>query len=186
MKKGNYIVISGPSGVGKGTICKQVVENLKLEYSISMTTREKREGELDGVNYYFTTKDDFKNRIKNKEFIEYAIYNDNYYGTLKKEVIDKINMGKNIICEIEVQGAKQIKKLFPFALLIFITPPSIEELRNRLLKRNTNDLDDVERRINIAKEEDKYKDIYDYVVVNDDLDKAILEVNNIIANKINN
>ncbi len=183
MKKGKFIVISGPSGVGKGTICKKIISDLKLEYSVSMTTRQKRDGEIDGINYYFTTKEDFEKRIKNDEFIEYAIYNDNYYGTLKKEVIDKINMGKNIICEIEVQGAKQIKKLFPEALLIFIMPPSIEELRNRLINRHTNDLEDVERRIKIAKEENKYKDIYDYIVINDDLEKATNKVKEIIANK---
>lgn len=183
MKKGKFIVISGPSGVGKGTICKKIISDLELEYSVSMTTRQKRDGEIDGINYYFTTKEDFEKRIKNDEFIEYAIYNDNYYGTLKKEVIDKINMGKNIICEIEVQGAKQIKKLFPEALLIFIMPPSIEELRNRLINRHTNDLEDVERRIEIAKEENKYKDIYDYIVINDDLEKATNKVKEIIANK---
>ncbi len=183
MKKGKFIVISGPSGVGKGTICKKIISDLELEYSVSMTTRQKRDGEIDGINYYFTTKEDFEKRIKNDEFIEYAIYNDNYYGTLKKEVIDKINMGKNIICEIEVQGAKQIKKLFPEALLIFIMPPSIEELRNRLINRHTNDLEDVERRIKIAKEENKYKDIYDYIVINDDLEKATNKVKEIIANK---
>ena len=183
MKKGKFIVISGPSGVGKGTICKKIISDLELDYSVSMTTRQKRDGEIDGINYYFTTKEDFEKRIKNDEFIEYAIYNDNYYGTLKKDVIDKINMGKNIICEIEVQGAKQIKKLFPEALLIFIMPPSIEELRNRLINRHTNDLEDVERRIKIAKEENKYKDIYDYIVINDDLEKATNKVKEIIANK---
>ena len=183
MKKGKFIVISGPSGVGKGTIRKKIISDLELEYSVSMTTRQKRDGEIDGINYYFTTKEDFEKRIKNDEFIGYAIYNDNYYGTLKKEVIDKINMGKNIICEIEVQGAKQIKKLFPEALLIFIMPPSIEELRNRLINRHTNDLADVERRIKIAKEENKYKDIYDYIVINDDLEKATNKVKEIIANK---
>lgn len=180
MSKGLYIVISGPSGVGKGTICKRLIEDLKLEYSISMTTREKREGEIDKVNYYFTDKQDFEKRISNNEFIEYATYNDNYYGTLKKEVIDKLEMGKNIICEIEVQGAKQIKQLFPNALLIYILPPSFDELRNRLINRNTEDIDTINKRINIAKEEKKYMDIYDYVVVNDDIDIATDKIKKII------
>lgn len=101
MSKGLYIVISGPSGVGKGTICKRLIEDLKLEYSISMTTREKREGEIDKVNYYFTDKQDFEKRISNNEFIEYATYNDNYYGTLKKEVIDKLEMGKILFVKLK-------------------------------------------------------------------------------------
>lgn len=186
MKKGNYIIISGPSGVGKGTICKKIIEQLDIEYSVSMTTREKREGEIDKVNYYFTTKDDFEKRIKNDEFIEYAIYNNNYYGTLKKEVIDKINKGKNIICEIEVQGAKQVKELFPNSILIFIKAPSTEELKNRLINRKTNDEEDIERRIEIAQKENESVDFYDYVVVNDNLEKAVKEVKEIIEKKIIN
>lgn len=183
MNKGLYIVISGPSGVGKGTICKRLIEDLKLEYSISMTTRDIREGEIDKVNYYFTNKEDFENRIKNDEFIEYATYNDNYYGTLKKEVIDKLEMGKNIICEIEVQGAKQIRNLFPDALLIYILPPSFEELRNRLINRNTEDIDTINKRLSIADTEKEYIDIYDYVVVNDDIDIATDKIKNIIIDK---
>ena len=186
MKKGNYIIISGPSGVGKGTICKKVIEQLNIEYSVSMTTREKREGEVDKINYYFTTKDDFERRIQNDEFIEYAKYNDNYYGTLKKEVLEKINEGKNIICEIEVQGAKQVKKLFPNSILIFIKAPSTEELKNRLINRNTNDKKDIERRIKIAQKENESIDFYDYVVVNDNLERAVSEVKEIIEKKILN
>ena len=183
MNKGLYIVVSGPSGVGKGTICKRLIEDLKLEYSISMTTRDIREGEVDKVNYYFTNKEDFENRIKNNEFIEYATYNDNYYGTLKKEVIDKLEMGKNIICEIEVQGAKQIRALFPDALLIYILPPSFEELRNRLINRNTEDIDTINKRLDIANAEKEYIDIYDYVVVNDDIDVATDKIKKIITDR---
>jgi len=183
MNKGLYIVVSGPSGVGKGTICKRLIEDLKLEYSISMTTRDIREGEIDKVNYYFTNKEDFENRIKNNEFIEYATYNDNYYGTLKKEVIDKLEMGKNIICEIEVQGAKQIRALFPDALLIYILPPSFEELRNRLINRNTEDIDTINKRLDIANAEKEYIDIYDYVVVNDDIDVATDKIKKIITDR---
>lgn len=181
--KGIYIVISGPSGVGKGTICKRLVEELGLEVSTSMTTRDIRDGEVDGVDYYFTTRKDFEQRIKNNEFIEYASYNDNYYGTLKKEVNDKLEAGKNVICEIEVQGAMQIKKLFSNSLLIYILPPSFEELRNRLIHRNTDDIETIEKRIDIAKKEKEYIDKYDYVVINDDLDEAVSKIIKIIREK---
>ena len=181
MKKGLFIVISGPSGVGKGTICRELLDKIDVNYSVSMTTRSMREGEVDGVDYYFTTKDDFEKRINNNEFIEYAKYNDNYYGTLKSEVEDKLNNGKNIICEIEVQGAMQIKKLFPDSVLICILPPSIEELENRLIKRNTNDKDDIKKRIEIAKKELEFADEYDFRVVNDDVDRAVDEIMEILA-----
>lgn len=181
--RGKYIVISGPSGVGKGTICKRLVEELGLKVSTSMTTRDMREGEVDGIDYYFTNKEDFEKRIKNNEFIEYATYNDNYYGTLKKEVEDKLNAGLNVICEIEVQGAMQIKKLFANSLLIYILPPSFEELRNRLINRNTDDIETIEKRIDIAKKEKEYIDEYDYVVINDDIDEAVNKIIDIIKNK---
>ena len=179
--KGTYIVISGPSGVGKGTIVKRLVDELGLALSTSMTTRDMRVGEVDGVDYYFTNKEDFERRINNEEFIEYATYNDNYYGTLKKEVQDKLDKGINVICEIEVQGAMQIKKLFSNSLLIYIMAPSIEELRDRLIKRNTETIDVIEKRIAIAKKEQEYVDNYDYVVVNDDLDVAVNEIKDIIS-----
>lgn len=181
--KGTYIVISGPSGVGKGTICKRLVDELDLKISTSMTTRNMREGEVDGIDYYFTNKDDFEKRIKNGEFIEYASYNDNYYGTLKKEVEDRLENGDNVICEIEVQGAMQIKKLFPNSILIYILPPSFEELRNRLIHRDTDDIETIEKRIDIAKKEKEYIDKYDYVVVNDDIDKAVNKIIGIIKNQ---
>lgn len=178
---GTYIVISGPSGVGKGTIVKRLVDELGLALSTSMTTRDMRVGEVDGVDYYFTNKEDFERRINNNEFIEYATYNDNYYGTLKKEVQDKLDKGINVICEIEVQGAMQIKKLFSNSLLIYIMAPSIEELRDRLIKRNTETIDVIEKRIAIAKKEQEYVNNYDYVVVNDDLDVAVNEIKDIIS-----
>lgn len=181
--KGIYIVISGPSGVGKGTICKRLVEELDLKVSTSMTTRNIRDGEVDGVDYYFTNREDFEKRIENNEFIEYASYNDNYYGTLKKEVEDRLENGENVICEIEVQGAMQIKKLFPNSILIYILPPSFEELRNRLIHRNTDDIDTIEKRIDIAKKEKEYIDKYDYVVINDDIDEAVKKIIDIINEK---
>lgn len=186
MGKGLFIVISGPSGVGKGTICEALMKNknIDLEYSISMTTRNKRDYEKEGVHYYFTDKNSFEIKIRNNEFVEYAIYNDEYYGTLKSEVLDKINNGKYIISEIEVQGAKKIKKDFPNSLLLYILPPSIEELRNRLIKRGTESKEEIERRLKIAIIENKYSYYYDYVIVNDKLEVAVKEIEKIIKNKI--
>lgn len=186
MGKGLFIVISGPSGVGKGTICEALMKNknIDLEYSISMTTRNKRDYEKEGVHYYFTDKNSFERKIRNYEFVEYAIYNNEYYGTLKSEVLDKINNRKYIISEIEVQGAKKIKKDFPNSLLLYILPPSIGELRNRLIKRGTESKEEIERRLKIAIIENKYSYYYDYVIVNDKLEAAVKEIEKIIKNKI--
>lgn len=186
MGKGLFIVISGPSGAGKGTICEALMKNknIDLEYSISMTTRNKRDYEKEGVHYYFTDKNSFERKIRNNEFVEYAIYNNEYYGTLKSEVLDKINNGKYIISEIEVQGAKKIKKDFPNSLLLYILPPSIEELRNRLIKRGTESKEEIERRLKISIIENKYSYYYDYVIVNNKLEVAVKEIEKIIKNKI--
>lgn len=186
MGKGLFIVISGPSGVGKGTICEALMKNknIDLEYSISMTTRNKRDYEKEGVHYYFTDKNSFERKIRNYEFVEYAIYNNEYYGTLKSEVLDKINNGKYIISEIEVQGEKKIKKDFPNSLLLYILPPSIGELRNRLIKRGTESKEEIERRLKIAIIENKCSCYYDYVIVNDKLEVAVKEIEKIIKNKI--
>ena len=186
MGKGLFIVISGPSGVGKGTICEALMKNknIDLEYSISMTTRNKRDYEKEGVHYYFTDKNSFERKIRNYEFVEYAIYNNEYYGTLKSEVLDKINNRKYIISEIEVQGAKKRKKDFPNSLLLYILPPSIGELRNRLIKRGTEAKEEIERRLKIAIIENKYSYYYDYVIVNDKLEAAVKEIEKIIKNKI--
>ena len=186
MKKGLFIVISGPSGVGKGTICDILMKNrnIDLEYSVSMTTREKRDYEKEGVHYYFTDKINFEKKIRNNEFVEYATYNNEYYGTLKSEILNKINSGKNIISEIDVQGAKKIKKDFKNSLLIYILPPSMEELRNRLIKRGTESNEEIENRLKIAVIENKNTYLYDYVVINDVLDESVKEIENIIKNKI--
>ena len=184
MKKGKFIIISGPSGVGKGTICDVLLKELNAWFSVSMTTRGIREGEVDGVNYYFISKEEFKNRIDDDLLLEYNIYNDNYYGTPKDKVLEKMEEGIDVLLEIDVNGAKNIKNIFPDALLIYIAPPSIEELRNRLINRGTESLDVIENRLKIAEEELKQVDFYDYVIVNDDLDKAIDEVKNIVLKKI--
>lgn len=182
--KGKIIVISGPSGVGKGTICKQIMEVIKAKYSVSTTTRAAREGEVNGVDYFFVTKEEFKEKIDNGEFLEYNIYNDNYYGTSKESVLDVINRGINVLLEIDVNGAYNIKKNFPDSLLIYIAPPSIEVLRQRLIDRGTEEISVIDKRMKIAEEELKRVDFYDAVVINDDLDKTTKEVKNIILKKI--
>ena len=145
-----------------------------------MTTRNRREGEIDGVNYFFISKDDFKRRIEEGKLLEYNIYNDNYYGTPKDKVLEKLEEGIDVILEIDVNGAKNIKKIFSDALLIYIAPPSVEELRNRLIDRGTEDSETIEQRIKIASDELKQIDFYDYVVINDNLDAAIDKIKKII------
>ena len=180
MKKGKFVVISGPSGVGKGTICDVLLKELNAWFSVSMTTRGIREGEVDGVNYYFIGKEEFEEKIREGNFIEYNIYNGNYYGTPRDKVLDKLEQGINVFSEIDVNGAKNIKKIFPDSLLIYIAPPSFDILRERLIRRGTEDLETIEKRLKIAEEELKQIDFYDYVVVNEDLNKAIDEVRKII------
>ena len=184
MKKGKFIVISGPSGVGKGTICNRLLNELNAWYSVSTTTRSPREGEINGVNYFFVTKEEFEKKIKEGAFLEYNVYNDNYYGTSREIVVNKINSGINVFSEIDVNGAHNIKKVFPDALLIYIAPPSIEVLKERLISRGTESIEKINQRLEIAERELKEVDFYDYVVINDDLDKATDEVRNIIAKKI--
>ena len=149
-----------------------------------MTTRGIREGEVDGVNYYFVTKEEFKKRIEEGKLLEYNIYNDNYYGTPKDKVLEKLEEGINVFSEIDVNGAKNIKNIFPDALLIYIAPPSIDILKERLVGRGTEDMGTIEKRLKIAEDELKMIDFYDHVVVNDDLEKAILKVKNIICNEL--
>lgn len=180
MNKGKFIVLSGPSGVGKNTILDMLVDNSLGIYSVSMTTRKKRKGEVEGRDYFFVSKEVFEDNIKKDNFLEYAIYNDNYYGTLKSFVFDNINIGSNVLAVLDVQGALQIENVFPDAISIFILPPSFEELEKRLRHRNSDSEEDIERRISIAKEEIKYKDRYDYTVINDNIDKCVEEIEKII------
>jgi len=182
--KGKVVVISGPSGVGKGTICKKIMEIVNAKYSVSTTTRSPRDGEVEGVDYFFVTKEEFEEKIKNGEFLEYNVYNDNYYGTSKKVVLDMIDKGINALLEIDVNGAYNIKKIFPEALLVYIAPPSIEILRQRLIDRGTESVEVIDKRMEIAKSELKRIDFYDVVVINDNLDKAVLEVKENILKKI--
>ena len=182
--KGKIVVVSGPSGVGKGTICRKIMELINAKFSVSTTTRSPREGEVEGKDYFFVTKDEFKQKIEQGEFLEYNIYNDNYYGTSKKVILDIINDGTNVLLEIDVNGAFNIKRIFPDALLIYIAPPSMEVLKQRLIDRGTEEIEVIEERLKIAEEELKRVDFYDYVIVNDDLEKAVLEVKDCILKKI--
>jgi guanylate kinase len=182
MKKGFLIVISGPAGSGKDCILDGIFENAGLDvfYSISTTTRKIRDGEIDTEHYYFTTRDEFEELIKKDEFLEYTEYCGNYYGTRKQTVLSALNQGKNVVLKIEVEGARNVKKLFSNAVLIFIKPPSLEELRRRLENRSTEDSATIERRLKIAQEEIEHSRAYDYIVINDDLQTAIGEVAEII------
>lgn len=182
--KGKIVVVSGPSGVGKGTICKKIMDLINAKFSVSTTTRSPREGEIEGKDYFFVTKEEFKEKIEHGEFLEYNIYNDNYYGTSKNEIFNMINKGINALLEIDVNGAYNIKKKFPEALLIYIAPPSMEVLKQRLIDRGTEELEVIENRLKIAEDELKRVDFYDYVIINDDLDTAVNEVKECILKKI--
>lgn len=183
MKKGVLIIVSGPSGVGKDTLVDELIKDNYGIYSVSMTTRKIRPNEKEGKDYFFTDISTFERYIKDNKFLEYAKYNDNYYGTLKEFVLDNLNKGTNVFAVIDVQGAMQIKKAFPEAVSIFIMPPSFEELENRLRNRKTDSEEDIIRRLNIAKEEITYKDKYNYIVINSTVDKAVLDIKNIIDNE---
>lgn len=184
MGRGKFVIMSGPSGVGKGTICDTLIKELNAWYSVSMTTRSPREGEVDGINYYFISKEEFEKRIDDGELLEYNIYNNNYYGTPKDKVLEKLEKGIDVFLEIDVNGARNIKNIFADALLIYIAPPSIEELKERLISRGTEDIKTIENRLQIASDELKQIDFYDYVVINDDLEKAISEVRKIIVDEL--
>ncbi|MBQ3161673.1 MAG: guanylate kinase [Oscillospiraceae bacterium] len=173
MSKGLLIVVSGPSGCGKGTILAEILKDEKFFYSISATTRNARPGEVDGVNYHFLTKDKFEELIENDGMLEYASYCDNYYGTPRKPVEDMLEQGKHVILEIEVQGAMKIKEKCPEAKFIFILPPSLKELRRRLNKRGTESDDVIEKRLNEATGEIKQAYKYDYALVNGELSIAV-------------
>jgi len=173
MSKGRLIVFSAPSGCGKGTMLAEILKDENYCVSVSATTRSPREGEVDGVNYYFMSKGDFLQRVADSEFLEYAEYCDNYYGTLMSEVDGKLNEGKNVILEIEVQGALKIREKRPDALMIFILPPSVSELRRRLKKRGTETDEVIEQRVSQAAREIEVASKYDYAIVNDALEDAI-------------
>ena len=182
--RGNLIVISGPSGAGKDSIVEGVLKiNNKTWLSISATTRNPRGQEKDGIDYYFLTKEKFEEKINKNDFLEYAEYNGNYYGTPKDKIIEKINQGYDVILVIEIQGALKIKELIKEAIFIFVLPPSMEELKNRLINRNTEDKEKILKRFTIAYNEINEVTKYNYVVINDKLDEAIEKVNSIIISE---
>ena len=182
--KGLLIVVSGPSGAGKDTICHKLIkENSNIWMSVSMTTRKPRPLEKEGVDYFFVSSEDFLNKIKDNTFLEYASYNDNYYGTPKDKVEEKLNEGKDVILVIDINGAINIKKIIPSALFIFIMPPDMETLKNRLIGRKTESKDKVVQRfITAYNEVNNYKK-YNYVVVNDKVEDAVNKVKSIIQSE---
>ncbi len=179
-RKGILFVISAPSGTGKTTICERLLKSLpNLKMSISHTTRSPRQDEKDGVNYFFVNREQFEKMIQNDEFVEWAEVYGNLYGTSKKIISDLINAGVDILLDIDTQGAKNIKKLYPDIVLIFILPPSLEELERRLKNRN-EDSETIKKRLSKATNEIAQYEFYDYAVINDNLETAINEVLSII------
>ena len=180
-KKGILIVVSGFSGAGKGTLMKEIMKQYdNYALSISATTRAPREGEVHGKEYFFSTVDEFEKMIANNELIEYAKYVDNYYGTPRAYVEQKLEEGKDVILEIEIQGALKVKEKFPETLLLFVTPPTVEELRRRLIGRGPETMEEIENRMKRAVEESEDMDQYDYLVINDDLQTCVREMHQII------
>ena len=180
MAKGVLLIISGPSGSGKGTIVEQLVSELGYCVSISATTRNPRPNEKDGIHYFFKTKEEFEKMIDNGELLEHAAFCGNYYGPPKKYVEEQLESGKNIILEIEVQGALQVKKKYNDAVLIFTMPPTLTELRRRLEFRGTETKEVIDARINRAEEELEFLPDYDYIVINDTVDEAVKDVDCIV------
>lgn len=180
-RKGVIAVISGFSGAGKGTVVNELIKKYGYEVSISATTRAPRDGDVDGKDYFFKTVDEFEKMIENHEFIEYAKYVGNYYGTPKQYVLDRVSKGKDVLLEIEMQGALQVKEEFPDVCLIFITTPSFKELHRRLEKRGTESAEQIGKRLSRAAQECVYMPKYDYVVVNDGLDECVDTIHGILA-----
>ncbi len=179
---GQLIVISGPSGAGKSTVIRKVMNaNPNMVFSISATTRPPRDGEVDGVNYYFVDKPCFEEMIANKELLEYAQYVGNYYGSPRDAVYDHLVAGKDVVFDIEVQGAMQIKRICPDAIMIFMVPSTFDEIERRLRGRGTDSEDTVQQRIVAAKNECRYAPDYKYLVINDDTDVAAAEINAIVT-----
>ncbi len=181
-KRGMLIVLSGPSGVGKGTVRKEIFsqEGNNFDYSISMTTRQVRPGEVNGKDYYFVSKEEFEKEIADGGMLEYAQYVDNYYGTPLKYVNEMLDAGKDVFLEIEVKGAMQVREKVSDGLFIFLTPPDLMELRQRIINRGTDDLETIDKRMEKAKDEIEMMQNYDYAVVNDEVTKAAEKIKTII------
>lgn len=183
-RKGILFVLSGPSGVGKGTVRKALFKkDTSLKYSISMTTRAMRPGEKEGIDYFYRSKETFESMIKQDQLLEYAEYVGNYYGTPRQYVTEQLERGNDVFLEIEVQGALQVKENFPEGVFIFLSPPSLDELKNRIVSRGTETESLVINRLNAAKEEIDMMDAYDYVVVNDHVAHAVEHVQAIVISE---
>ena len=184
MTKGNLIVISGPSGTGKGVICKRLLrQNSNLAISISMTTRAPRKGEVDGREYYFVSKEKFEDEIAKGGLLEYANVFDigNYYGTPKSKVMKELELGKDIILEIDIEGGRQVKQSYKDALMIFLAPPNMNELRERIIKRGTEQKEVIDRRLDEAIKELEAIDEYDYLIINDKVEEATRKIEAILT-----
>ncbi|MDU3828363.1 MAG: guanylate kinase [Peptostreptococcus sp.] len=183
-KRGLLLVVSGPSGTGKGTICKKMVEmNDAIKLSVSATTRQPRLGEKEGLSYYFKTREEFEKMVENGEFLEHAMIYDNYYGTPKQAIVDQLDAGVDVILEIEMQGARQIREVCPDAVFVFILPPSLDELKHRIVGRGTETKEQIEKRFNSAYNEIKLLGDYDYFIFNNIVDKAAEEIFEIIKSE---
>jgi guanylate kinase len=178
--KGLLIVISGPSGAGKGTRCKELLKRNDFWISVSATTRSPRAGEIDGKNYYFLTREDFEERIKKDDFLEYAEVYDNLYGTPKSNVMKEIEEGKDVILEIDIQGALKVKESYPEGVFIFILPPSMEELKQRIINRGSETQESLMKRFKSAYKEINFVSKYNYAVVNDEVLKATEKIEGIL------
>lgn len=181
-KRGLLLVVSGPSGVGKGTICKEYLRAYDdCALSVSATTRSPRDGEVDGESYFFLSQDEFKKKIEEGGFLEHAIFCDNYYGTPKDAVLKMLDSGKNVILEIEVQGALQVRSHYPEAVFVFVIPPSMEVLEERLRGRGTEADDVISKRLERAKAEFKFIEKYNYILNNDTVENAVERLHSIIT-----
>ena len=184
MNKGLLVVVSGFSGAGKGTLMKQLLaRHDAYALSISATSRNPRVGEEEGREYFFKTREEFEKLIKEDKLIEYAQYVNNYYGTPADYVFSQMDAGKDVILEIEIQGALQVKKKYPDTLLLFVTPPTADELKSRLIGRGTEDMDTIHARLARAYEEAEFMDQYDYLIVNDELDVCVEKLHQLIQSQ---
>lgn len=183
MSRGNLFIVSGPSGTGKGTICNELMKSDDVFISVSVTTRNRRNDEIDGVTYFYDTVEGFQRRIDDGLMLEWAKYGENYYGTPKDIVEQKLCAGINVILEIEVQGALKVKAQMPEAIMIFVVPPTMSELYQRLVTRGREEISEIKNRISIARDEYKKAGVYNYIVINDKLEDSVAEVRRIIDHR---